>query len=246
MYPAIVTIFGPPPQEIDLQESTTAYDNSVVISLSVMAVLAVIVRIWARRIKNAPLGLDDVFIFAALLLELVTMVLTILGGKQGSGNHVWVISTTQLQTIFKILYGYTFIYGTAAAALKLSFVFYFARIFHTGSMGCIFACKDYISVALLVGGVLAWAYPLMIWTVMLGACKPIHYFWDQYTDPHGGSCVDTTLFFPIAGIINLLIDFIILCIPIPCNMRLQIKRPEKFMIICIFMLGGLYVYIILG
>ncbi|KAI5238581.1 hypothetical protein E4T43_07342 [Aureobasidium subglaciale] len=246
MDPAIATIFGPPPQGIDLQESTTAYDNSVVISLSVLAVLAVIGRIWARRIKNARLGLDDVFIFAALLLELVTMVLTILGGKQGSGNHVWAISITQLQTIFRILYGYTFIYGAAAAALKLSFLFYFARIFHTGSMGRIFACKDYISVALLVGGVLACAYPLMIWTVMLGACKPIHYFWDQYTDPQGGSCVDTTLFFLIAGIINMLIDFIILCIPIPCILKLQIKRPEKVMIICIFMLGGLCVYTVLG
>ena len=37
-----------------------------------------------------------------------------------------------LKMIFKGLYGYTFVYGATAAAVQLSFVFFFARLFDTG------------------------------------------------------------------------------------------------------------------
>ena len=85
---------------------------------------------WYLRIL--PIGVDDTLVFFALALELATMVLTILGGLYGSGKHVWALNMNHLKMIFKVLYGYTFVYGAAAAAVKLSFVFFFARLFDTG------------------------------------------------------------------------------------------------------------------
>lgn len=44
---------------------------------------------------------------------------------------------------------------------------------------------------------------------MLGICRPIHYFWDEFTDPSSGSCTNTNEFLLVAGIINMVIDIVI-------------------------------------
>lgn len=238
MDPSILAIFGQPPLSIDLSASNTAYCNSVVIAVSVLAVLAVTGRVWVRQIKRA-FGLDDMIGLFALALQLVTMVLTILGGQYGSGKHVWSLRMTELKMIFKVLYCYTFIYGAAAAATKLSFVFSFARIFDTGIPVRYAGLKNYTRIAVWVGGLLACAYPIMVWGVMLGVCTPISHFWNHYTEPGNGSCIDTTLFFLVAGIVNMLIDIVILLIPIPCVLRLSLRLRQRVLLICIFMLGGL-------
>ena len=192
---------------------------------------------WYLRIL--PIGVDDTLVFFALALELATMVLTILGGLYGSGKHVWALNMNHLKMIFKVLYGYTFVYGAAAAAVKLSFVFFFARLFDTGVPVQCFGLRNYLRIAVWTGAILACSYAVMVWTVMLGVCRPISYFWDQYTEPTSGSCIDTTLFFLVAGIINMLIDIAILLIPIPCLLKLEVSRMDRLMLICIFMLGGL-------
>jgi hypothetical protein len=69
---------------------------------------------------------------------------------------------TELKMIFKVLYCYTFIYGAAAAATKLSFVFSFARIFDTGIPVRYAGLKNYTRIAVWVGGLLACAYPIMV------------------------------------------------------------------------------------
>lgn len=175
----------------------------------------------------------------ALALQLATMILTILGGQYGSGKHVWSLQMVELKMIFKVLYCYTFIYGAAAAATKLSFVFSFARIFDTGIPVKYAGLKNYTRIAVWAGGFLACAYPFMVWGVMLGVCTPISHFWNQYTEPEHGSCIDTTLFFLVAGIINMFIDIIILLISIPCVLRMNLRLRQRVLLICIFMLGGL-------
>ncbi|KAI4768275.1 hypothetical protein E4T52_16625 [Aureobasidium sp. EXF-3400] len=237
MDPSILAIFGQPPPSVNLSASTTAYCNSVVIALSVLAVLAVAGRVWVRQIKQA-FGLDDMIGLFALALQLATMVLTILGGQYGSGKHVWSLQMVELKMIFKVLYCYTFIYGAAAAATKLSFVFSFARIFDTGIPVKYAGLKNYTRIAVWAGGFLACAYPFMVWGVMLGVCTPISHFWNQYTEPEHGSCIDTTLFFLVAGIINMFIDIIILLISIPCVLRMNLRLRQRVLLICIFMLGG--------
>ena len=79
----------------------------------------------------------------------------------------------------------------------------------------------------------------MVWTVMRGVYRPINYFWDQYTEPTSRSCIETTIFSLVAGIINMLIDIAILLIPIPCLLKLEVSRMDRFILICIFMPGGL-------
>lgn len=82
-------------------------------------------------------------------------------------------------------------------------------------------------------------YVVMVWTVMRGVCRPNNYFWDQYTEPTSRSCIETTIFSLVAGIINMLIDIAISLVSIPCLLKSEVSLVDRFMLICIFMLGGL-------
>lgn len=63
----IVAIFGEPPIGIDLAEQTTSRDNTIVVCLCVLALVSFAGRIWARRIKGAPLWLDDWLVLVSLV-----------------------------------------------------------------------------------------------------------------------------------------------------------------------------------
>lgn len=64
---AITAVFGEPPAGLDLTDNTTSRDDATVITMAILAVLAVAGRMWARHIKAAPLWVDDWLIFVALV-----------------------------------------------------------------------------------------------------------------------------------------------------------------------------------
>jgi hypothetical protein len=101
----------------------------------------------------------------ALAFQLLTMVLIILGGRYGSGKHVWSLRMTGLKMIFKVLYCYTFIYGAATTATKLSFVFSFARIFDTGIPVRYAGLKNYTRIAVWVEA--SWCALTQLWSGVL-------------------------------------------------------------------------------
>lgn len=103
--------------------------------------------------------------------------------------------------LLQILFGYTFIYAAAVACNKLSFIFYYVRVFHAGHASSVLCCRDLLSVTLVFAGFLALCYPLMVWISLLSICSPVHFFWDQYSEGAvAGKCGNTMLFYIAAGI----------------------------------------------
>jgi hypothetical protein len=89
----------------------------------------------------------------------------------------------------------------------------------------------------IIGG-----YFVSVVITMIAACQPIPYFWIQHTNPAAaGSCINVPEFFLISGIIAVLIDVLILCVPVPIIWNLQMPRSQRVAVIGILFLGGLYV-----
>lgn len=65
--PAIVAIFGEPPDDIDLTDSRVQQDNAVVIFILCLAVISVVLRFVARRVLRNSLMADDWVIILALV-----------------------------------------------------------------------------------------------------------------------------------------------------------------------------------
>lgn len=67
-------------------------------------------------------------------------------------------------------------------------------------------------------------------------CRPFAYNWNKSID---GSCADTKKAWVSAGIINFLIDFIIIHMPMPLLWKLQLPVMKKIGITVIFHIGAL-------
>jgi hypothetical protein len=96
-----------------------------------------------------------------------------------------------------------------------------------------------LQVALIFGGFLTLSYPIIIWVAMGNACKPVAHFWTQFSGTKG-HCINVEQFFFAAGILNMLNDFVVLIIPFPRIIKLQMSVKKKSAICGIMAVGILY------
>lgn len=89
-------------------------------------------------------------------------------------------------------------------------------------------------IAFLVTG---WLFPSFLGTVLM--CVPIRSNWDPNIK---GACIDYGKGTLSMGIVNVLLDFIILGAPMPLLWKLQMSVRRKIMLSCAFAVGGMLVY----
>ncbi|KAK7739763.1 hypothetical protein SLS53_005733 [Cytospora paraplurivora] len=130
-----------------------------------------------------------------------------------------------------ILFVYTFIYAAAVSTTKISILFFYYRIFQKQA-GRLFL------ISLGIGGFMAAAYPIIIWTTMASACRPASYFWEEFTGVEGSCPVSIKDFFLALGVINMINDIIVLMIPIPQIWKLQMSVRKRLGVIGILTLGS--------
>lgn len=76
--------------------------------------------------------------------------------------------------------------------------------------------------------------------VSIGQCTPIASGWD-HTIP-GGYCVNYGLLVLVSGVFNVVTDLVILAMPIPLVLRLQISKQKKYLLIFTFAIGSRSVF----
>lgn len=134
------------------------------------------------------------------------------------------------RTPHQILYSYTYIYAMAVGMTKVSILLFYYRIF--GFQGTLW------KTCLCVGAALAVSYPLIVWITMANCCQPVSLFWNRFLGAEG-DCIDINTFFLALGIINMLVDIIVLLIPIPQIIALNMNPRKKLGVCGIFLLGSL-------
>lgn len=75
---AVIAVFGPPPANVNLDDSQVAQDNAAVISLLAIATVAVILRFIARFSMKQPFKTDDCLIIVSLVSLFLTTVILLL------------------------------------------------------------------------------------------------------------------------------------------------------------------------
>jgi hypothetical protein len=85
-------------------------------------------------------------------------------------------------------------------------------------------------------GVLVIAYFIACTITAIAGCSPMAKFWNQSLPGH---CIDTVEFFRWNGVANMLLDFLVLCVPLPMAWRVKTTVQQKCILTGLFMLGGL-------
>ncbi|KAI0469814.1 hypothetical protein GGR56DRAFT_661712 [Xylariaceae sp. FL0804] len=230
--PIIEAVFGPPPADVDLNESLVGTNNAVAIVLLVLATVAVVLRLWVRRMQRMELKLDDWAVVAGLIFNAVSAGLVIATGAYGSGQHVWAVTAEQLVQAAKILFFYTFVLGFCVSFNKLSILLLYSRIFgqnRNWSFRIVYWSCMFFTITV----------PFVLVITMCVACQPTSFYWTEFGGKTTGTCpVDTGTFFWTYGLLNAVFDFLILALPIPSIMQLQMPLKKRIAVCGIMLLGS--------
>ncbi|KAI1201560.1 hypothetical protein F5X97DRAFT_338501 [Nemania serpens] len=192
-----------------------------------IALTCVILRFWCRWFNGAGFWLDDWLILLALAFATGLSANLLWWIPHGLGRHVQTFGP-HVQEYFAIgLFTAELTYTGVIVFVKFSILALYWRIFSKNS-----GIK--LPVAILSGIVGAWGLAVLLLTVL--QCVPTRGFWDKTID---AACnVDSQKFLFGISIPNILIDLLLLALPIPHVVKLNVSGNQKRVLVSLFLLGG--------
>ncbi|KAJ5154273.1 uncharacterized protein N7500_009712 [Penicillium coprophilum] len=193
----------------------------------VPATTSVILRFVARNISRAGLWWDDYTIAVSLV---VNWGMAALRWAQiplyDYGHHAQYITPEKLIGFGKSFVAVQLLYFTNAVLTKTSLLFLFYRIF-----GVVRGFRW----VLWASGFMVVAYFIVCSITSIVGCSPVSKAWNT-SEP--GHCINEVAFFRWNGIGNMILDFLVLCLPLPMAWRVKTTIRQKCILSGIFLLGG--------
>lgn len=113
-------------------------------------------------------------------------------------------------------------------AVKLSIIFFYRRLFPI--------CKFRILTNRVMVAVVAWSLAVLLAAVL--QCRTLHALWDHSVNGH---CFNALKYILAVQVVNVVLDFAILILPMPQVWTLQRPWQDKFALSIVFFMGGLWV-----
>ncbi|KAK4155078.1 hypothetical protein C8A00DRAFT_13825, partial [Chaetomidium leptoderma] len=198
---------------------------AMLIALPALSGLAVSLRLYTRLAILRLTGPEDWLIAGALLLSIATSIEILVEARWGLGLHLWTVSPEMLLEQMKALYASVLTYNLAINLVKMSFLLQYRRIFGSSSPTADRVCHW------LFCFVMFWA---VLQAVLLGlSCIPVAIIVPSMT----GRCLDTLTVWYFSSTLNIITDFVIFLIPLPCVHNLTMPTRQKVLVFSIFCLG---------
>lgn len=266
----LTAVLGPPPAAVDLSEDRKWRDTAAVLTISIIAVIAVVIRFIVRlRSQKARPFLDEWLVAVTLVSESMPLVeaasrrlihlLDSYADPLGCFISRWPLwrGKTCLGRDHRC-HGEnedgTYVYGTAPRVddkcglhtFEILFAYLFIYLFE------LFLIK--ISILAFYRCILGMNWSIWIclfltigWTIgsmiaLLVSSDPVAYFWTSTYDSKSGYYRYNFYGYYIGNAAsNVVVDVLILLIPVPVIWRLKVRMTQKVMITNIFLIGVLYV-----
>lgn len=198
-----------------------------------LAILAVVLRVWARVLKRQRIVFNDWSAFVALIFTSGLAICNLVAVTHGGvGQHL--INTTMAQQTMDVkIYAVVWLFQALANSfVRLSFLDLLRRIFRVRAFE--------IATWILMG--LATAYAVGCFIAFWALCRPFAANWNPYIK--GAKCGNQYMTYLLSAIFNLLLDFSIILLPLPVLWGLQMKTQKKLALTAIFTVGLVYVFLI--
>ncbi|KAI4100440.1 MAG: hypothetical protein LQ339_005501 [Xanthoria mediterranea] len=192
---------------------------------TLLAVAAVALRFFAKRIAGSTYRWDDWLLLIALIIFVTTEVLVIISdvvGRKATSDtdpRYWVY--------FRLVYVYSIFYFVVIGLVELSILLLYRHVFYPTHL-------RHTSIV-LAAVCIAW----LIAALVIEIGYPGHKI-NAYFPGSSGVVFDVTYlsFWLAMGIIETLIEITILVLPLREILRLQISKQKKYLISCSLLLGG--------
>ncbi|QDS72191.1 hypothetical protein FKW77_004981 [Venturia effusa] len=143
------------------------------------------------------------------------------------GIHAWELTGDQLNTIAKITLTTTVLYSPALAFAKLSFLCLYLKL----NPAKPFRTSVYLTMAIVIGSCVG------IVISLLAACERFAKNIDVTVVE--GQCLNKAALYIATGILNIITDIMVLLLPIPMVLSLQMARSRKVVLVLLFSVGSL-------
>ncbi|KAK3934314.1 hypothetical protein QBC46DRAFT_400152 [Diplogelasinospora grovesii] len=183
---------------------------------------AVAMRVYTRtRITRTKLGIDDYFCILSYFLTVAFSGLMIKCFTLGIGRHIWDEPAPWLFEALKYFTIASYIYLVLATTIKLTFLFFYYRLFSLQTKTRFFITFGIVFVACLNTA-------LFFATVF--ECSPIQRQWNA-TVP--GRCINPVILPYLSGASSSATDLYVLILPVRllCGLNVELKRKLKILVV---------------
>lgn len=197
----------------------------------------VLLRIYARFFQTISAGIDDWLVIVAIIPAIgLTVTVSLAANEYGWSQHIWDyeyegVDPTKLINERAISWASQMLYVWSNNLTKLSLLYFYKRIFTTHSI------RIFVQVCIYF----VMLYFMACFLTLLLECRPLTLYWHILVLPRdtGGVCVDEGNLLLISGVVNVVIDVVILVLPIRTVLNLHVRWPQKLQVLAVFMAGTL-------
>ncbi|KAJ5397854.1 hypothetical protein N7509_005967 [Penicillium cosmopolitanum] len=196
--------------------------------LTGIAALIVGMRLFARLRLMKITGREDWSVLIALIFSIIYLSLVAAQYHYKMGTHSALLSSEMLQKQLKCLWAAIPMYNASLAFTKFSILLQYIRIFPARS----FRLACYVVMAIVA--------TYSSWAIVSGYvnCVPVAKFWNHDLPGH---CLNFEAVWFFNASMNILTDVILLVLPMPLLVKLQLPRTQKIALMGVFAIGILVV-----
>ncbi|KAH6884932.1 hypothetical protein B0T10DRAFT_577330 [Thelonectria olida] len=196
-----------------------------------LALFFLLQRLYVKAFIRNTFGVDDVLLIIAWLGSITIQALTLRSFVEGwMGVHAWEIPFAKFQkAVFWANYINSIVYTVPTCLSKIVILLFMLEI---NSNQPWYRWTVFITMFVVAGSSIG------IFFASVFPCTPLHKAWDLSLAPEVGSCIDRPAMFQATAGLGVATDVIILAIPIPMVVGLQLSVKKKIALLLLFAIGS--------
>ncbi|KAF2184616.1 hypothetical protein K469DRAFT_739271 [Zopfia rhizophila CBS 207.26] len=211
-----------------IETSSPSTLQAVIIFLTVLACIAIALRLYTRNVLGQNIKIDDWF----SLIGFVSIGKHYVGypvPEDWSGEEELPLLTNSLQHYY-ILYLLLF---PTLWFIKCSVVLFYHRVLVADKKNY----TDWANILVLSSLALVTVWSLAFGLAWVFVCNPVKGFWSYPYAEDEGPCGDTWLLNRWISISDFVVDVLVILVPVPLVWRLHLPTSRKFAVLIVFFLG---------
>ncbi|KAI9803689.1 MAG: hypothetical protein M1833_000601 [Piccolia ochrophora] len=191
-----------------------------------LSTLAVVLRLWSRRVRKLQFASDDYTIVAALVLFFGGVFSYLLMYYHyGYGRHLTTLTKSQQVNFYKCNFAFNILYTAGYPLSKISLTLFYRRLF----VQRWFRVLCWILVGIFI------CYSVSVNIANICSVIPTNAYWDHDVTPT--KAIDGNALFQANAAFNIATDFLLLIMPMTVLWKLKISNTQKLGVSLIFVLG---------
>ncbi|KAH7042161.1 hypothetical protein B0J12DRAFT_630222, partial [Macrophomina phaseolina] len=215
----------PTQDSLDLPMAKAAQRSCIVtIVLTILSLSFVGLKVVTRARVQGRLGWDDALVCISFLTT-IPFAVTIFGqAENGEGRAMREITFPMISRQLRWLWFSILFYSLGTGLAKLSILCQYLRVF----------VSRRTTIATWLTVIVVTAYTLEAIFLGIFSCVPVQKYWQRTL---AGKCMDNPVYYYFNAAVNMLINLIIIAIPFPVLLRLNISNHNKYGMIIAFSFG---------